>query len=192
MTDGHGSHTLKVVNDFCDVSTLKTLFEGETWSYGWRSNASAKDSPFWHIQFCGGRSPKDKSFHDDILSAVPGLAAIHDIWQRIKEELAPGYGLIRVYANGHTYGLEGHIHRDCKPSENELTAIIYANEEWKDRWSGETVFFDESRECLSVRPRPGRLVLFDGSIPHVARAPTRDCHDLRITLVFKMRLKESG
>jgi SM-20-related protein len=36
-----------------------------------------------------------------------------------------------------------------------------------------------------VSPRPGRLVIFDGSIPHAGRPPSRICHAPRYTLAYK-------
>lgn len=102
--------------------------------------------------------------HDGVLHATPCLEPLSDLWQSIQKELAPEYGLIRAYASGHTYGQEGSTHRYAKPSDQELVAMLYLNSEWNDSWASETVFYDPARACISIRLRPGRLLLFDGSI----------------------------
>jgi SM-20-related protein len=58
---------------------------------------------------------------------------------------------------------------------------------WHQNWGGDTVFYnrDETDILTSVFPRPGRAVTFHGAIPHSARAPSRDCSELRVSLVIK-------
>ncbi len=93
--------------------------------------------------------------------------------------------LRRIDAYGTTYGDIPLLHRDAEPGEG-VTAILYGNAEWPDLWMAETVFCNDSGEAtILVPPRPGRVVLFDGAIPHRASAPSRECHETRYTLVFK-------
>ena len=182
------SGSIKVVNDFVDVKLLATLFGGDgLWSYGSYAGLLGDVHPSWHMHFCGSRNPKEKAIHDDVLNATPGLEPVKEVWKLIKTELAPEYGLVRAYASGHTFGLEGVTHHVAKPSDDELIALLYVNHEWRDAWAGETVFYDPARECMSIRPRPGRLLLFDASISHASRAPSRDCPTLCATLCFHMR-----
>jgi SM-20-related protein len=49
------------------------------------------------------------------------------------------------------------------------------------------VFFtqDGSDILASIYPKPNRLIVFPGAIPHVARGISRTCPKLRITLMFK-------
>ena len=65
---------------------------------------------------------------------------------------------------------------------------------WHPNYAGETVFFnDEGTDIIgTVYPRPNRMVLFSGSIPHVARGVSRVCPELRITLMFKTRGPAAG
>ena len=54
--------------------------------------------------------------------------------------------------------------------------------------AGETVFFNPNRDeilAASVYPKPNRLAIFPGTIPHVARPMSSRANDLRITLMFK-------
>ncbi|WP_369929833.1 hypothetical protein [Xanthomonas sp. NCPPB 2632] len=176
--------SLKVVNHFLDVAQVPGQ---ASWSYGIYPGLLGDTHPSWHTHLCGSRNPLERAIHDDVLNATPGLQALNEIWVHIREELAPDYGLVRAYANGHTYGMDGEAHHTAKPSDHELVALVYTNAEWKDGWAGETVFYDAARECISVRPRPGRLLLFDGSIVRASRAPARECPTLCTTLSFHMR-----
>jgi SM-20-related protein len=180
--------SIKIVNNFVDVNHLPELATGRaTWSYGTYPGLLGDTHPSWHVHLCGSKNAQERAIHDDVLNATPGLESLNDLWKHIKEELAPDYGLVRAYANGHTYGLDGAMHHYAKPSDQELVALIYTSSEWKDGWAGETIFYDAARECISIRPRPGRLVLFDGSIMRASRAPGRECPTLSSTLSFHMR-----
>lgn len=178
---------LKVVDNFVDPTLLAHHFKGEVWSYGWRSNAGAEETPFWHIHFCGSRRPDEYFRQDELLAGNVRLSAIASVWDKIRDQFAPDYHLVRCYANGHTYGLDGHVHRDAKPGEDALTALVYVNPTWRPEWAGETVFLSEDGECEAVMPKPGRLIVFDGTVQHVARSVSRDCPALRMTLVFKLK-----
>lgn len=119
-------------------------------------------------------------------------AAYRQIWELARprcEQLAGGrLDVIRVYANGHTYGLGGEAHRD-DPRDGTFTLLYYPNPEWKDGWDGETVYYDEAGEvALAVRLRPNRAVFFDSRILHVGRAPSRQCTALRVTVAYKLQL----
>jgi len=91
--------------------------------------------------------------------------------------------LMRAHSNLHLYGDMQFPHID---SADGVTAIYYANPEWKESWFGETVFYDESREPVcTVAPKPGRLAVFDGAIVHRAGVPSRECYVPRISVAFK-------
>ena len=54
-----------------------------------------------------------------------------------------GYTPDRIYTNAMLFGDVSYIHRDGGP-EN-VTALLYPNEEWRPELSGETCFFSEVR-----------------------------------------------
>ena len=91
--------------------------------------------------------------------------------------------LNRVHANLHLYGDMQFPHVDLAGG---VTALYYANPEWKESWLGETVFYDQAHEPLhTVAPKPGRLAIFDGDIVHRAGVPSRECFEPRISVAFK-------
>ena len=67
-------------------------------------------------------------------------------------------------------------------SEN-LVLLYYANLEWHNGWHGETLFYDDfGKEIIFTSPySPGRIILFDGSIPHVARPQSTHATKFRFT-----------
>jgi hypothetical protein len=83
------------------------------------------------------------------------------------------------------------IHVDktsVKPSEGSYyTMLIYAQSQWHYDWGGETKFYnnDLTEIALSVIPKPGRIVIFDGQIPHSASVPNRLAKEPRYTYAIK-------
>lgn len=106
---------------------------------------------------------------------------------------AQAYRAYRAYTNVASYGDMLFTHVDCPEGGHDLTALWYLCREWDIEWGGETVFFDEADEiALSVRPRPGRLVVFDGAIKHVGRPPSRICYAPRYTFAIKFEPNAAG
>jgi SM-20-related protein len=97
------------------------------------------------------------------------------------------YEIYRCYCNYAAYGDMLFTHTDCAPGAGHLTALWFIAPEWNVEWGGETLFFDSSTDAqVVVSPRPGRLVLFDGSILHVGRPPNRVCYAPRYTFAYKL------
>lgn len=143
---------------------------GNGWRFGHASHAGLENQ-FWKMDL-----------EDD--------EAFEGIWELARtrcEALAGGpLRVVRVYANGHTYGLGGNVHQDSDRA-GDFTLLYYPNPEWKQDWDGETVYYDDAEEvALAVRVRPNRAVFFDSRIPHVGRAPSRACPALRVTVAWKL------
>jgi hypothetical protein len=67
------------------------------------------------------------------------------------------------------------------------TGLYYCNIEWDPTWEGETHFSDDSmRDILfSSAFIPGRLVLFDGTIPHKSSQPAPNAQYYRFVFTIK-------
>ena len=66
-------------------------------------------------------------------------------------------------------------------------ALYYANLDWEDGWYGETIFYDEFDEnnIIFTSPYvPGRIILFDGNIPHAIRPQSIDGPKFRISITL--------
>ena len=114
------------------------------------------------------------------------------LWEPTKAAVAcarPGqpYQPYRSYTNYAAYGDMLYTHSDCAPEARELTALWFLSEQWEPEWGGETMFFDASGDAIfCASPKPGRLVIFDGAIPHVGRPPSRICYAPRYTFAIKL------
>lgn len=168
---------------------LAALVERPIWRFGWRSNGSQDRYCFWHAHFAG-RDGKSRNDCAQELADNPNAVAVSALWTFLEENVLQGHEPLRVYANGHTYGIEGYVHTDSSDEDNYFTTIYYAHRVWRKNWSGEILFFSrEDDEIIqAVLPRPGRLVSFPGAIPHKAQAPSRECPELRVSIVVKSQL----
>ncbi len=96
------------------------------------------------------------------------------------------YQPYRAYTNYAAYGDMLYTHVDCGPEQRGITALWFLSTRWEPEWGGETMFFDKSGDAMfCASPRPGRLVLFDGAIPHVGRPPSRICFAPRYSFAVK-------
>jgi len=81
------------------------------------------------------------------------------------------------------------IHVDEFKTDEGLTLLYYANRNWNCDWGGETIFYDDSRKNIRfVSPFiPGRLIIFDSSIPHSAKSQNFNGPSYRFTLASKFK-----
>ena len=105
---------------------------------------------------------------------------------KIQEKTQQSFTLERVYANGHTYGLDGIFHQDSF-DENGRTFLLHANLDWKNSWGGGTLFYNDTDELRTVMFQPNRGILFPGRVFHSAAPITRLCNELRITVAWKLQ-----
>ena len=78
-------------------------------------------------------------------------------------------------SNDHFYT---HSHGD-----NTHVILYYANLEWRDEWAGETLFYTPDRKSMSAYQYvAGRILEFDGSIPHTIRPQSAIGPQYRFTI----------
>lgn len=92
----------------------------------------------------------------------------------------------RAYVNCSVYGDSYYLYRDCYPPDQHVTALYYANAEWKPDWSGETIYFTAEDAELAISLRRGRLVVARGAILDRGSVPARGCYEERYTLAYKL------
>ena len=63
-----------------------------------------------------------------------------------------------------------YVHND----QAGLTVVYYPNLEWRIEWGGHTMFLTEPLDDIEYTcvNNPGRVVVFDGTIPHMVLTPT--------------------
>jgi len=91
------------------------------------------------------------------------------------ENLALTKSVVNLSTPSDTYF--GHTHPE------KLVMLYYANMEWEHYWHGETVFFNDDLKEIehSLIYTPGRIILFDASIPHALRPQSSSAHQFRFT-----------
>ncbi len=67
---------------------------------------------------------------------------------------------------------------------NKEVLLYYVNLDWKLEWNGETAFYsDDLKEIILTNPYvPGRMVWFDGEIPHSIKPQTHLGPKFRFTI----------
>lgn len=80
-----------------------------------------------------------------------------------------------------------HIDDEERSSDQVPSGLYYLNLEWNSDWEGETHFSDEGMKDIVFSSAfiPGRLVLFDGSIPHKSSQPSVLAPYHRLVLAIK-------
>lgn len=94
--------------------------------------------------------------------------------------------------------LEGYVWEKCvinlsTPSDINFThthpcgqriVLYYVNLEWKTEWYGETMFLNETDDSIMMAARytPGRILVFDGAIPHSIRPQSSIGPQYRFTM----------
>lgn len=187
--DNGAAQRFMVLDDFVPTMLqlkLSALMEMNIWRYGWKAADTQTNHFFWHSHFAGdnddgGEVNCEAELHDRAL-----VAPVLELWRLIQQSIGKGHVPVRVYANGHTFGGDGHVHTDAR-TEGHYTSLYYAHPHWETNWGGETLFFNAKKDTIlhAAYPKPGRLVHFSGTIPHAARSPARDCPALRSVIVIK-------
>lgn len=191
---------IHVINDFASPEMHKRMWgavkpDTPRWYFGrlsWLAGAVEvpESCPFWRMDLDGDETAD---------------AFWEHVRPRCEELVGKPLESFRQYANGHTYGLGGEPHRDDS-RENTYTLLYYPMLVWNPDWDGETVFYkggpgDDKPQAVdwdgfervgSVRPLPNRAILFDSRATHVARAPSRYCPWLRVTIAWKLQEPGSG
>jgi hypothetical protein len=93
-----------------------------------------------------------------------------------------------VYVSDHT--TTHYFHSD----PGVKTLIYYPIMEWKNEYGGETMFANEEVTEIeySSMYTPGRVILFDATIPHKMSAPASTCPFYRFTFVINYEYETLG
>ena len=76
-------------------------------------------------------------------------------------------------------------HRDTYDNLAIYTLLIYLNPGWSENNYGETTFFENNEMVAAVRPKYGRVVIFDGRIDHSAHPSSPELPGARYTFAIK-------
>jgi hypothetical protein len=147
--------------------------EGKTWSFMGRSNENG--NPFWFMNL----------INDEFFS--------NKLFTKIKNVTKKDFDLLRVYANGQTFGLDGQFHIDTKKGEEKnkyFTFLYYPCKSWDASWGGKTIIVDEENSLNFQYPSPNNAIMFDSTNLHYGEGPARLFYGLRVTVAFKMKIRD--
>ena len=108
----------------------------------------------------------------------------------VKNVISQNFNLSHIQVNAQSMGQEGTCHTDNLPNTQEYTLMVFINHKWEEKWGGDFQIlkeYDNKAEVVhSIKYVPGRVVFFDGSIPHRGLAPLEP-YVVRKSLVFRLK-----
>ena len=167
--------------DWVDEPTLRNLW-GSTvcqprWFFGQKSNNDTV-YPMWGQGFYDGFKGEYKEDTNQW---------IREVGDRFMDICGDEYVMVRNMLSGNTFGQDGDIHDDWQVPGESLTGVLYLNRRWEDNWGGETVVYNrEDRNQVEISKfEAGKLIVFDGSNPHIGKGPQRACGELRCIIAVQ-------
>jgi len=116
-----------------------------------------------------------------------------ELLNKIRQLTNHEFQLDRVYANGQWFGLDGSWHQD-NPDHRAWTFLIYLNEIEEsdiDEYGGCTEFRENDNCVKAIQPVSNSGLLFMSNLFHRGKGPSRFHSDMRITIAWKLREKNS-
>jgi SM-20-related protein len=185
---------IKVIDNFLREDGADFLheetFKSSSWNIGWGSHDKFYNGKHWHRTYYESRQQMPAATEYDIEQIAATAPELINLWRKVSlaiEELTGcEHLMLRAYMNSHTYGTDAYMHCD----DGNITAIYYPTKNWNISWEGGTSFYNEQQDDAIgyCSYRFNRLILFTASIPHRAMPVTRDCKELRTSIVFKTQL----
>jgi len=101
--------------------------------------------------------------------------------------LLDGYEQVQARINLSTLHDKNRFHCDTYGSDDVRTLLYYPNMEWSPEWGGYTLFTNKEGNKLEFCSfyEPGRVVIFDGTIPHCISAPSPGATAYRLSFVIQ-------
>lgn len=97
------------------------------------------------------------------------------------------YKFFSAFRNAYKRGDVTALHTD----ESDITALLYGNPKWNINWGSETIFTEslspDTEIIASIIPKPGRLVIFDSSLPHSGRPPSSSFANHRYSVAYNFK-----
>ena len=167
--------------DWVDEQTLINLW-GSTvcqprWFFGQKSNNDTV-YPMWGQGFYNTFKGEYKEDTNEW---------IREVGDRFVDICGDEYVIVRNMLSGNTFGQDGDIHDDWQVPGESLTGVLYLNRRWEDNWGGETVVYarEDSNQVEISKFEAGKLIVFDGSNPHIGKGPQRACGELRCIIAVQ-------
>lgn len=123
------------------------------------------------------------------LEQLDDCEVFNEVSLPILQDECQGYIPYKAYINLNTFSDVNKTHVDSYFKDSGKTILIYPNKKWENDWGGETVFYnDEGTDIVFTSIyRPGRVVVFDSTIPHCAKPQSIFADTYRFTIAVKLQ-----
>jgi hypothetical protein len=110
-----------------------------------------------------------ESINDILVFDQKNFPTFYEMFNLIQNQLNKSFILWTCKLNLQHSGCNGTFHTDFSPNEDrgKYSLMVFTNSEWEKEWGGEFEINNEKIDYV-----PGRVVLFDGSIPHRGLGPS--------------------
>ena len=167
---------IKIYDNFLSTPDIKDclqIVQESKWKYGHTSdNNNIMNIPFWYMELNNKDFLKEK------------------IKEKIENISNKKFTVVRLYANGQTYGQDGMFHQD-DTSLDSYTFCLYCTEispDISDLVGGHIEFIlPESTHSINIKTIFNRGILFPSHYLHRGTAFNRYVPDLRICIAWKLR-----
>lgn len=162
----------------------RELLNNKTWSCNWSGVASDSQQWHWHRNIWMDRRVSMPELQEDEMIGHPNILLL---WKEASRVLLDRFGFVflpvRAYANAHTYGVDGAMHKD----DGDITVIYYSSPNWSTEWEGGTALYNEAADdCIKYCSyKFNRLFAFPAGTRHKPMPVTKECNKLRTVIVFK-------
>jgi len=171
--------------DFVSEAELQAIWAmcvcSDNWRFGQKSNNNTV-YPMWFQAYYD-------TFRAEYKEGIP--QEIINIGDRFINLVGNEYSLVRNMMAGNTYGQDGDIHDDWLHEGESMTGVVYLNRRWNDNWGGETLVYGADGSVEISKFEAGKLIVFDGSNPHIGKGPQRACGELRCILAMQAVKKDA-
>jgi hypothetical protein len=181
---------IKVIDDFLPWNVAlkfqQTFFDAMSWKPYWNKHLNETNTDAWNWHTAVGNDTVNIGQIDEKRFPVE-LDVLNLLWEQTHKAIVDiqqvNHKMDRWYANSHTFGQEGPIHRD----DGSLTCLYYPTKDWIIDWEGGTSFYNEDiDDCIKYASyKFNRMIIFDSNIPHRAMPVARNAYTLRTSVVFK-------
>ena len=149
---------IQIFDDLIDLQTRLQTYEfvkKSLFRIGWKDSESEENIRYTYLHsFYSDEDCNNLPVYDKIMNSEAG-------------KLVNGLTKTKAVVNLSTPADVNFIHAHPE----KIGILYYANLEWRDGWHGETLFYDESLKKVDFATPyiPGRIIVFDASIPHTIR-----------------------
>lgn len=167
--------------DWVDEQTLVNLWGSTVCQPGWAFGQKSNNDTIYPMWVQGFFNTFEGNYKQN---ANPWIV---EVGNRFLDICGDEYVLIRNMLSGNTFGQDGDIHDDWQVPGESLTGVLYLNSRWEDNWGGETVVYnrEDTNQLEISKFEASKLIVFDGSNPHIGKGPQRICGELRCIIAVQ-------